>query len=121
MFPPGGPGIGLLLLRISVAATLVFTGLGWADVPSIIVLAASLIAVSLIVGLLTQYLSLIVLMSGIVIFFVRALHSDVLILASLVLNASALALVGPGAYSIDAQLFGRRVIIVSRERNVDGK
>jgi hypothetical protein len=120
MFPPGGPGIGLLLLRISVAGALVVTGVNRSGVSSFFWVAALLIALSLTAGFLTQYLSLIACVSGIVIFVARTLHLD-LILALLILNASALALVGPGAYSIDARLFGRRVVVVPRQKSVDSK
>jgi hypothetical protein len=120
MFPPGGPGIGLLLLRISVAGALVVTGVNRSGVSSFFWVAALLIPLSLTAGFLTQYLSLIACVSGIVIFVARTLHLD-LILALLILNASALALLGPGAYSIDARLFGRRVVVVPRQKSVDSK
>jgi hypothetical protein len=41
-------------------------------------------------------------------------HSDLALRAIVAIaNASALALLGPGAYSIDCRLFGRRVFVVS--------
>jgi uncharacterized membrane protein YphA (DoxX/SURF4 family) len=40
-----------------------------------------------------------------------------IVLASL--NAFAIALLGPGAYSIDARLFGRRVIVISPVQDSD--
>jgi hypothetical protein len=121
MFPPGGPGIGLLLLRISVAGALVVTGVNRSGVSSFFWVAALLIALSLTAGFLTQYLSLIACVSGIVILVARTLHLDIQIFAFLILNASALALLGPGAYSIDARLFGRRVVVVPRQKSVDSK
>ncbi len=35
-----------------------------------------------------------------------------------VFSASALALVGPGAFSIDARLFGRRVVVLADSSDV---
>jgi hypothetical protein len=51
--------------------------------------------------------------------FGASAHLDVLILASLLLNSAALALLGPGAYSVDARLFGRRVLVVPPRRDTD--
>jgi hypothetical protein len=34
-------------------------------------------------------------------------------------NAAALALLGPGAYSVDARLFGRRVTVVHPRKDKD--
>jgi uncharacterized membrane protein YphA (DoxX/SURF4 family) len=41
------------------------------------------------------------------------------ILVSIV-NAAALALLGPGAYSLDARLFGRRILVVSDRKGREG-
>jgi uncharacterized membrane protein YphA (DoxX/SURF4 family) len=114
MFPPGGPGIGLLLLRISVAATFVLIVANRADLSTIhlIFVGALLIALSLVIGLLTPYLSFVVCMYALVNLFGASSRLDELLFASLMLNAAALALLGPGAYSIDARLFGRRVVVV---------
>ena len=114
MFPPGGPGIGLLLLRISVAATFVLIVVNRADLSTIhlIFVGALLIALSLVIGLLTPYLSFVVCMYALVNLFGAGSRLDELLVVSLMLNAAALALLGPGAYSIDARLFGRRVVVV---------
>ena len=114
MFPPGGPGIGLLLLRISVASTFVLIVANRADLSTIhlIFVGALLIALSLVIGLLTPYLSFVVCMYALVNLFGAGSRLDELLVVSLMLNAAALALLGPGAYSIDARLFGRRVVVV---------
>jgi hypothetical protein len=36
-----------------------------------------------------------------------------------IIDAAALALLGPGAYSLDARLFGRRVTVVTPRRDRD--
>lgn len=121
MFPPGGPGIGLLLLRISVAVRFVLIVANQTGFPSIHLLSvgALLIALSLIIGFLTPYLLFVVGVYALVNLFGASSHLGELLLASLLLNAAALALLGPGAYSVDARLFGRRVVVVPPPRNPD--
>ena len=122
MFPPGGPGIGLLLLRVSVAARFVFTVAIRTDVSSshpLFFVAAVLIGLALSIGVLTPYLSFIVCVYALVSLFGAGSHLDVLLFAALLLNSAALGLLGPGAYSVDARLFGRRVVVVPPPRDTD--
>lgn len=120
MFPPGGPGIGLLLLRISVAATFVLNVANRSDISSIHLLfvGAVFIVLALTMGVLTPYLSLSVCVYALVNLFGGS-HLDELVLASLLLTSAALGLLGPGAYSVDAQLFGRRVVVVPPSKDTD--
>ena len=120
MFPPGRPGIGLLLLRISVAATFVLIVANRADLFIIhLFIVATLIALALTIGFLTPYLSFVVCVYALVNLFGASSRLDELLLASLMLTATALALLGPGAYSIDARLFGRRVVVVPPRKDPD--
>jgi len=121
MFPPGAPGTGLLLLRTNVAATFALTVANRTDLSSIqlIFVVATLIAVALTIGFLTPYLSFMVCVYTLVNFFGGASRLDELVLASLFLSAAALALLGPGAYSVDARLFGRRVLVVPAPTDTD--
>lgn len=114
MFPPGGPGVGLLVLRISMAATFVSIVADRTDISAIhpLFVGALVIALCLAVGFLTPYLSFVVCVYALVNLFGASTHLDVLLLASLLLNSAALALLGPGAYSVDARLFGRRLVVV---------
>ena len=114
MFPRSAPGVALLLLRVSVAATL------WIDKPLAsadtarqwIGLGLILLAISLCAGFLTPPLAVLCAILKSVGLLVAG-QSLTLPTIAAILNASALALLGPGAYSIDASLFGRRVFVVS--------
>jgi hypothetical protein len=109
MFPRGAPGIALVVLRIAVAATL------WANgplAPAWMTLARPLLAIPLCLGMLTPAVAVVcAVLHGVSL----ACSSPGPVLGAIVAmaNASALALLGPGAYSIDCRLFGRRVFVVS--------
>jgi uncharacterized membrane protein YphA (DoxX/SURF4 family) len=121
MFPTGGPGVGLLLLRISIALTVALYVAQRNHLFSIhpIFLGALLVGLCLTIGLLTPYVSFAVCACALVNLFGAASHVEELILASLFLNSAALALLGPGAYSVDARLFGRRVVVFPTSHETD--
>jgi putative oxidoreductase len=116
-FANGFPGIGLLLQRLITAATVcgsVFAG--FHEVPHHVPVALLLIdcggALFLLVGLWTPVAGAViaccqlwVLVSGGGEFWLR------LVLATL---GATLAMIGPGAQSIDALLFGRKIRPLSR-------
>lgn len=114
MFPHGGPGVGLLLLRLSVAAILVVDAAKCSGASFIILLCAFVVltSVSLSIGFLTPYLSVVACAAAVVNLLVGA-NSGNLLEVFPVINAAALTLLGPGAYSLDARLFGRRVTVVA--------
>ena len=112
MFPTGLPGLALLLLRASVAIALLAEGYahrqslpGWAQ--------AAVILVSLVLsaGYLTPIVALVGLAFHAFIWWALGPGSAAAV-ATAVLNAVALALLGPGAYSIDSHRFGRRVVVL---------
>jgi hypothetical protein len=111
MFPSGSPGLALLLLRLFVGAVLVSDALTTVSAlsgVSICVLVGC--ALALIVGYLTPIAAVLAsvteaALGSIAHFSNLTLHS----IAPMVIGI-ALALLGPGAYSLDARIFGRRLM-----------
>jgi len=114
VFPTGAPGIALLILRISLAAAILassFDVIKPAVLP-LVCLALGVQSLLLCLGLLTPIVSIIACASELTALFITG-HTDVRFIALSSLNAAAIALLGPGAYSLDARLFGRREIVFS--------
>lgn len=126
-FPGGWPGLGLLVLRAAVGGTAVLEGVDClADrgdsrlVAYCLGLLAVASGVAILVGFLTPVACVLAgLVSGSVAFsWVPApsvyLFHTTLSTVFLVAITGALALLGPGAFSADARVFGRREIIIPR-------
>jgi hypothetical protein len=112
VFPTGAPGIALLILRISVASA-IFSGCFDVIKPAVLPLICLALAVQsllLCLGLLTPIVSITACASELTALFVTG-HADARFIALSSLNAAVIALLGPGAYSLDARLFGRREIV----------
>ena len=118
MFPQGGPGVALLLLRVSVAAIFIVNGAKLVNVSlgPLLFAVILLISVLLLIGFLTPFLSVIACASGVAYLLIGP-HSGGLIYIFTIFDAAALALLGPGAYSVDARLFGRRVTVVAPRKD----
>jgi putative oxidoreductase len=111
-YPDGAAGIALVLLRIACAwvACLVFAHLAFPQYSRhAATLLPAVLALSLALGFGTRIVAFVVtagaagtaLMNG----------SDIaLTMIARACGCAALGLLGPGAYSLDAKLFGRRVI-----------
>lgn len=111
-YPDGIAGVALLLIRVGyalaafgVAATLP----GGAQASIALYLAAALVALCLLLGFATRGAALI-LGVAIVVALVSASPMQQLILAGHVGGCMLIALIGAGAFSIDARRHGRRVI-----------
>jgi hypothetical protein len=113
MFPQGGPGLALVLLRISVAATFLVSVATRHFVSSAHLLLAGVLLIStlLTIGCFTPLLSVLVCVSAVVNLAIGP-RSESIVWAPLILNSAALAFLGPGAYSLDARLFGLRVMVL---------
>ena len=112
-FPNSWPGLGLLILRLSAAFSLLdlarTTGTGAQALTLLFRCVSAADAALLVVGLWTPF-------AGVA---VAAIHLGILSMAQELNVASvvdsavglALAMLGPGAWSLDARLFGRKRII----------
>jgi uncharacterized membrane protein YphA (DoxX/SURF4 family) len=109
-FPSGPPGIGLLLLRISVAVALALSFSWHQGIPLAAVVASWVTCVALCVGFYTPVAALLAFVMQGALLCVRLLSVEASVVV--LLDALALALLGPGAYSLDARRFGRRVLDV---------
>ena len=112
-FPTGRPGAGLLLLRLAVGASLILE-----RIPEIWVIPQSLgfevrivlvcVGISLLSGLWTPVMGGVAAVIELLISFSPSGGGVTHIL--LVILSISLALLGPGAWSIDAHIFGRKRI-----------
>jgi hypothetical protein len=112
MFPRGWPGVALLLLRASVLSALLFQDYNhWQQLSVGLQSAAVLLSVALSAGYQTPVIAVLdILFHGLI--WIRLGVGSVAEVSIVSLDAMALALLGPGAYSIDAYRFGRRVLIL---------
>jgi uncharacterized membrane protein YphA (DoxX/SURF4 family) len=124
-FPGGWPGVGLLLLRAAVGAVVAAQGavclvegvnlkLGaW-----LISVSAVACGVSLLAGFLTPLASILAGLGAVsvALSWITApdpnLFDDRLSIIFVVIMTVAIFLLGPGAFSLDARLFGRREIVI---------
>ena len=115
-FSSGPPGVGLLLLRLIVGATLIVhyvqlhNGASLQAITSHVI--AALGALLLLAGLWTPAAGAIVVITELWIVFSHA--SDPWVSLMLAGHGAALALLGPGAWSVDARLYGWKRIEIRR-------
>jgi hypothetical protein len=112
MFPTGAPGIALLLLRISLAAAILDGGPVCLDrrPPNLVCLALAGLSVLLCLGLLTPIVSIIAFGIELAVFLLASAGEWRFFVLTCATGV-ALAMLGPGAYSVDAKLFGRREVV----------
>jgi uncharacterized membrane protein YphA (DoxX/SURF4 family) len=118
-FPDGWPAAGLLLLRLMLGSALfadATAGLRGSTLSQALPAAAEILTGSLIiVGLWTPIAGVIVclLQLGVVLMADRTIEPQLLKAAV----GMSLAFLGPGAWSIDARLFGRRRVEIKHLRD----
>ena len=118
MFPTGIAGVALVALRSIVAVRLfVDVSAGWpAGSVHLVVGVAALVALCLFVGLLTPYCAAVCCLLELALLVTTGVpHRFQLGMSAL--TAAAAAALGPGAYSVDARLFGRKLITIPPGRD----
>jgi uncharacterized membrane protein YphA (DoxX/SURF4 family) len=117
MFPARMAGAALLVMRLSVGVPLVVHVAAYQALtpPFWAVSGAVLVAIFLCLGLLTPYCAALncLIELGILIFNGGESGFPLVIAA---VNSGVLAVLGPGAYSVDARFFGRRILTVPPRR-----
>jgi len=111
MFPHGGPGAALFLLRVSVATILMVGVANRFGVLSLVFAAGVVVSIFLILGFLTPIVSVIACVFAVANLLIGP-HTESLVFVATALDPAALALLGPGAYSLDARFYGRSVTVV---------
>jgi uncharacterized membrane protein YphA (DoxX/SURF4 family) len=124
-FPSGWPGVGLLLLRSALGVTLIAQGAAYVvDWPHLglftwtVALLAAASGVSLLIGYLTPFAGVLagLICVGCALSWFPASNPNLfetrLAAALVTVIAVAIVCLGPGAFSLDARLFGRREIVI---------
>lgn len=126
-FPGGWPGVGLLLLRVAVGSAAVAQGVRYIvdGDPALVTWVAGAAAIAsgalLVVGFLTPGAGAVVVLGCALMALVPVppfnanAGSDRLTIAFLAVVAAAIIPLGPGAFSFDARLFGRREIVIHQD------
>ena len=123
-FPGGWPGIALFLMRAVLASTLLLQGVYYFLEPnptpatSLVGLVAVVSGALMLVGFLTPVIAAVVALAGTGVALsvfpacTRSLFQPFVALEFAVAILLAILILGPGAFSVDARLFGRREIII---------
>jgi hypothetical protein len=106
MFPTGSPGVALLVLRGCVAAALagIAYPMGWQHVVFLGLL------ILLCIGLFTPVVCAAAI-AAVLIDLPRLGSANLAQVGIVLLATAADGFLGPGAYSVDAKLFGRRMLV----------
>jgi hypothetical protein len=109
VYPAGVAGAGLLLFRLSLALFIVAGPPASLSHPWWTVLGLSLVALFILVGFCTRVVALLCAVAGLAVLLTGETAAPISFIVQ-ALAAAALAMIGPGAFSVDARLFGRSTI-----------
>src|SRR4051812_17217237 len=116
-FPGGGTGAGLLLIRMSVGASLLIPASAH-NLPSFRLPLALLLSVLIAIGYGTRIAT--VLSICLTLYLCLLGPGPLLSSTPQIVTALALICTGPGAFSVDSYAFGRSTIVMRGWSNVDG-
>lgn len=122
-FPSQWPGLGLLLLRALVGYSLIAQGMGYVRAPadslatSGVAVLAFFGAAFLLAGFMTPLVAVLVAVGGLGLALFIDGDGPLIYLVCL---SIAIALLGPGAFSLDARMFGRREITIPSSSGAEG-
>jgi hypothetical protein len=120
MFPLGPAGIALFLLRLSAAAMLLMMVVPGGEVTSSQWAFAGLAVLAgfLVLGAFTPLLcALGCCLEIAALFSLRGVNAFYMLFS--IVDTAALGLLGPGGYSLDARMFGRRRVVLSADDSSD--
>jgi hypothetical protein len=113
-FPGGGTGAGLLLIRISVGASLLIA-VSADNLTPFRLPFALLLSAPIAIGYRTRIAA--GLSSCLISYLYVTGHGSLLASTPQIVSALALVLAGPGAFSLDAYAFGRSIVIMAGRSN----
>jgi putative oxidoreductase len=124
-FPAGRPGAGLLLLRSAVGLAALAEGaavLAAGNEMGMVMRGADgTLAIAsgtlLLIGFLTPIAAAVSVLAVAIGVFVAPLPDAALASVFVVIVSVAIVLLGPGAFSLDSHLFGRREIVIPQRKN----
>jgi putative oxidoreductase len=111
-FANGWPGVGLLIQRLFTGIALLYNGIVQLQNPRVGLMipeaTGAVLGLFILAGLWTPVAGALILPVEVWIFFAGG--SDIWMSLMLTVFGGTLAMIGPGAWSIDARLFGRKYI-----------
>lgn len=119
-FPRGSAGFGLLMLRMAVGLQLLFESGRAGALPWWQAALVSSVALALMLGALTPAAGTLSVVFQ-TLCLARAGWADAAPLLIAIMTAITLVLIGPGAYSADARLFGRRRLVLPASATDDDR